>query len=228
MAYRSVSVSADGNSIVGAQWDSSSTLWAAPAGSPDAARQITTGFMDGGHGLAILPDNRIVYTGNHAENWDLFIADMDGQNMRQLSFDGRFHDSPTACENGQSVVYATDSLGVEHLWKLDLKGGPPVQLTKGAGESDPACAPAGDTIYYIGRLSGGQNAIFKMSLAGATTVQLSEQPPVDGPCVSPDGKHLLFGAARKDGARVYLTLSTASGKVESEYPVPSTVWYGMS
>ncbi|HUO15427.1 MAG TPA: protein kinase [Verrucomicrobiae bacterium] len=226
MAYRSVSVSADGNSIVGAQWDSSSTLWAAPAGSPDVARQITTGFMDGGHSLTILPDNRIVYTGDHAENWDLFIADMDGQNMRQLSFDGRYHDSPTACENGQSVVYATDSLGVKHLWKLEVRGGSPVQFTNGAGESDPACAPTGDTIYYIGRTSGGQKAIFKMSLAGSTPVQLSEQPPVDSPCVSPDGRHLLFAAARKDGARVYVTLSTATGKVESEYPVPSAIWYG--
>src|ERR1700733_4239553 len=72
MVYSSVSVSADGKSIVGTQWDSSSTLWAAPADSPDAAREITTGYEDGGHGLTILPDNRIVYTGNHAENWDLF------------------------------------------------------------------------------------------------------------------------------------------------------------
>jgi Tol biopolymer transport system component len=230
MTYRSVSVSADGKSIVGAQWDSSGTLWAAPADSPDAARQITTGYEDGGHGFTILPDNRIVYTGDHAENWDLFIADIDGQNMRQLSFDGRFHVSPTACENGQSVVYATDSLGAQHLWKLDLKTGSSVQITNGAGESDPACAPAGDTIYYIGRISGGQKAIFKMSVAGATPVQLSEQPPVDSPFVSPNGKHLLFATARKDGARVYLTLSTATGNVESEYPVPSTIsiWSGIS
>jgi eukaryotic-like serine/threonine-protein kinase len=227
MQYTSVSVSSDGKSIVGTQWDESSTLWAAPAGSPDLSRQITTGFMDGVHGLTILPDNRIVYTGNHAENIDLFIADMDGQNMRQLSFDGRYHDSPTACESGQSIVYSTDSLGVEHLWKLDLKSGSSVQITNGAGESDAACAPAGDTIYYIGRISGGQKAIFKMSSAGGAPVQLSEQSTVESPRVSPDGKHLLFTAARKDRARVYLTLSTATGKVESEYPVPSTIWYGI-
>ena len=228
MQYRSVSVSADGKSIVGTQWDESSTLWAAPAGSPDASRQITTGFIDGGHGFTILRDNRIVFTGNHAENWDLFIADMDGQNMRQLSFDGRYHASPTACEDGQSIVYSTDSVGVEHLWKLDLKSGSSVQITNGAGESDPACAPAGDTIYHIGRISGGKKAIFKMALVGSTPVQLSEQPPSDSPCVSPDGKHLLFATARNDSAGVYLTLSTATGKVESEYPVPSTIWYGIS
>jgi serine/threonine protein kinase len=225
MVYLSVSVSADGKSIVGTQWDSSSTLWAAPADSPDAAREITTGYEDGGHGLTILPDNRIVYTGNHTENWDLFIADMDGQNMRQLSFDGRYHNSPTACENGRSIAYSSDSLGVEHLWKLDLKAGSSVQLTNGAGESDPACAPAGDTIYYIGRISGKGEAVYKISVAGGAPVQLSEEPSVNNPCVSPDGKHVLFDTRRKDRAGVYVTLSTATGRVESEYPLPSTLWY---
>ena len=228
MVYTSVSVSADGKSVVGTQGDTSSTLWAAPADSPDAAQQITTGFMDGGHGLAILPDNRIVYTSDQAENWDLFIADMDGRNMRQLSFDGHYHESPTACDNGQGIVYSTDFLGMSHLWKLDLKTASAAQLTSGAGESDPACAPVGNTIYYIGRTPGGQEAIFKVPTAGGTPVQLSET--VGPPCVSPNGQHLLFMSARKDDTRVYVTISTATGKVESEYPAPSTTswWFGMS
>lgn len=156
------------------------------------------------------------------------MADMDGQNVRQLSFDGRFHDSPTACENGQSIVYDTDSLGVPHLWKLDLKTGSAVQLTNGDGESAPACAAAGDTLYYVGRISSGQSAIFKISVSGGAPMQFSEQPAVNTPCVSPNGEHLLFMTSRKDGARVYVTISTATGKVESEYPVPSTVWSGVS
>lgn len=208
----------------------SSTLWAAPTESPDAATQITTGHRDGGHGLTVLPDNRIVYTGDRAENWDLFIADIDGQNVRQLTFDGRFHGSPTACNDGQTIVYSTDSLGVQHLWKLDLKTGSSVQLTNGNGESDPACAPAGVTVYYAGQTPGGQTAIFKMSVTGGAPVRLSEQPQVGSPCVSPDGKHLLFGVVRKNGTWAYVTVSTATGKVESEYAMPSTTitWFGKS
>jgi eukaryotic-like serine/threonine-protein kinase len=228
MEYRSVSLSADGKSIVGTQWDPSSTLWAAPASSPDASRQITNGYMDGGHGLAILPDNRVVYTGKHAENWDLFISGIDGQNMRQLLFDGRFHNSPTACEKGQSIVYSTDSLGISHLWKLDLKSGSSAQVTDGAGESEPACSPAGDAIYYVGRISGEQEAIFKISVMGGAPVQLSEQSTVDSPLASPDGKHLLFAVAHKDGSLFYSTISLVTGKLESEYPQPSTAWLGLS
>ena len=53
-------------------------------------------------------------------------------------------------------------------------------------------------------------------------MQLSEHGEVGGPCVSLDGKHLLFVIVRKDGSVVYLTVSTATGEVESEYPNPST------
>ncbi len=228
LEYLSASVSADGKSIVATKWDDSSTLWAAPADSPDAARQITTGHRDGGHGLTILPDNRIVYSGDREENWDLFIADIDGQNVRQLTFDGRYHASPTACENGQSIVYSTDSLGIEHLWKFDLKIGSSVRLTNGAGESDPACAPAGDTVYFTGQESGGQRAIFRTSVTGGAAVRLSEQPQAGSSCVSADGKHLLFVAVNKDGTYAYQTVSTATGKVESEYPAPPTTSYVMS
>jgi eukaryotic-like serine/threonine-protein kinase len=225
MQYRSVSVSADGKSIVGTQWDESSRLWAAPAGSPDASRQLTGGYMDGGHGLTILPDNRVVYTSNHAESWGLFVTDMDGKNMRQLTFDGRFHDSPTACDSGQSIVYGTDSLGIQHLWKLDLKSGSSVQLTNGAGESNPTCSTTGDMVYYIGRISG-KPAVFKMSTSRSAPVQVSESEPAGFPSVSPDGKHLLFDVAHKDGSLFFLTFSTATGKLESEYPLPSTAWFG--
>jgi Tol biopolymer transport system component len=225
LQYRSVSISGDGKSIVATQWDESSNLWAAPANSPDAASRITSGHIDGGHGLTILPNNQVVYTTDHAENWDLFIVDMDGQNGRQLSFDGRFHNSPTACENGHSIVYDTDSLGVTHLWKLDLTSGSSVQLTNGIGESDAACALTGDMIYYRGKTSSGQERIFKMNMTGTAAMPLSDEPPIGPPHVSPDGKHVLFAASRKDGARVALTLSAETGKVESEYPVPPTTWW---
>jgi Tol biopolymer transport system component len=125
-------------------------------------------------------------------------------------------------------VYSTDSLGVAHLWKLDLKTGSAVQFTNAAGESDPACATAGDTVYYVGQNPGGQGAIFKVPGAGGAPVQLSEQTEVGAPCVSPNGEHLLFASRRKDGTRAYVTISTASGKVESEYPVPLTAWWGIS
>jgi Tol biopolymer transport system component len=111
--------------------------WLGPTSSSDSARQITSGTLDGQRGLCFTPENGIVYAGDHSQNWDLFMADADGGNVRQLTFDGHFHNSPTVYANGQSVVYDWDIRGVSHLGKLDLKNGSSVQLTNGLGDSPP-------------------------------------------------------------------------------------------
>jgi hypothetical protein len=53
------------------------------------------------------------------------VADADGRNVRQLTFDGR-HDQglPAVCDGGRAVVSPiTDFDGKNHLWKLDLQSG---------------------------------------------------------------------------------------------------------
>ena len=112
-------------------------IWLGPTSSSDSARQITSGTLDGQRGLCFTLENGIVYAGDHSQNWDLFMADADGGNVRQLTFDGHFHNSPTVYANGQSVVYDWDIRGVSHLGKLDLKNGSSVQLTNSLGESPP-------------------------------------------------------------------------------------------
>jgi Tol biopolymer transport system component len=86
-------------------------------------------------GIAWTPQNRIVYSTNPFDNWDLFIVDADGSHAQQLTFDKQFHGQPTVCDQGRSVVYERDAAGSSHLWRLDLHSGASTQLTNGFGES---------------------------------------------------------------------------------------------
>jgi len=92
--------------------------------APDQARQITSARLDDQIGLTWTADNRIVYVADHSDNWDLFITDADGQNSRQLSFDGHYHSNPAVCDSNRSVIFDTDFAGSFHLWKLDLQTAP--------------------------------------------------------------------------------------------------------
>jgi hypothetical protein len=112
-------------------------IWLGPTSPSDSARQITSGTLDGQRGLCFTPERGIVYPGDHSQNWDLCKADADGGDVRQLTFEGHFHNSPTVCANGQSVVHDSVTRRVSHLWKLDLKDGSSVQLTTGLGKRAP-------------------------------------------------------------------------------------------
>jgi eukaryotic-like serine/threonine-protein kinase len=232
--YSSVAVSSDGHSLASVQHDLSSALWAGPANAPDNVRQITQGHFDGMDGMAYTFDGRIVYTGDHSTNWDLFVADSDGANSRQLTFDGHFHQNPSVCNDGRTVLYSTDFGGTSHLWKLDLLTGASSKLTDGPGEAFPQCAGTGDGVFYLGQTADGSNAIFKVSIASGQSVRASDRvpngPPVrisDRVSVSPafvshDGRHLIFASVRKDGQGEALVVSTQTGALESKTDIPPT------
>jgi serine/threonine protein kinase/Tol biopolymer transport system component len=212
-SYVSASVSADSRTMASVQQNLASSLWVGAANAPDNARQVTSGRFDGMKGLVWTPDNRIVYTGNHSENWDLFVADADGGNVQQLTFDGHYHESPTVCDGGRAVVYSTNFDGANHLWKLDLQSGVSTKLTNGLGETGPACQGTGQWVIYTGQVPGGSSYIFKTPISGGAPVRFSDRPG-GGAFMSLDGRHVAMGSQDKNGTIVGVMVSTVTGAQE--------------
>ena len=220
--YISVAVSSDARLIAAVQQNRLSDLWTGASSAPDTVRQITTGRDDGLRGLTFSPDGRVVYSGNHSQNWDLFMADPDGENSRQLTFDGRFHESPAVCDHGRNVVYTTEYDGVPHLGTLNLRTGTSSKLSTGGGELQPSCTAAGDWIYYWGQVAGGTFYVFKMPVSGGTKVRLSDRAALSPPTLSQDGRHIVFIAQRPDGRIVAANISAETGDLELEKDIPPT------
>ena len=219
--YLSVSVSRDGGMIASVQRNSASAIWVGASDAPDRARQITSGRWDGMRGFAFAPNGEVVYSGDHAENWDLFLADPDGGNMRQLSFGGD-HATPTVCEGGQSVVYSASIDGPAHLWRLDMRGGAPVKLTNGQGETDTVCDASGRWVFYWGQSAGGPSYVFKLPLPAGSATRLSDRIAVYWPIISLDGKHVLFASIREDGTISVVAVAAETGNLEFEVSVAAT------
>ncbi len=220
--YLSVAVSGDGRAIASVQMNITSSLWVGPAGAPDNAQQVISGRLDGNVGMTFTPDNRIVYGGNHSQNWDIFRADADGSNGHQLTFDQHFHWSSAVCDHGRSVVYSSDFDGGSHLWRLDPKTGASSKLTSGASELLPSCGGDGDWVFYWGQVAGGASYVFKIPAAGGTPIRVSDRVALSPPFASLDGRHVLFVTPRKDGMVVVASVSTEKGVTESELPAVPT------
>jgi serine/threonine protein kinase len=220
--YLSVAISADGRTIVAGQRNISSELWAGPINSPDSLQQITSGRLDGLDQTAMTPDGRIVYAGNHSGNWDLFIADANGQNSRQLTFDNRYHRSAAVCDDNRTLVYASDFSGAEHLYRFDMQTASSTPLTNGPGESFPTCRGAGPLVFFSAHLADGADLIEKVPIAGGSAIKVSDRLAVSPAFLSLDGRHLAFATPRKDGHVVLLVVNAETGAVENEAEVPPT------
>ncbi len=226
--YLSVSVSADGRTIASVQMNISSSVWIGPADAPDQAKEVISGRLDGNSGMVFSPENRILYTGNHSQNWDIFIADADGTHARQLAFDQHFHGTPAVCDHGRSIIYHSDPEGTNHLWKLDPQTGSSTKLTNGAGELVPSCGGDGDWIFYWGQVAGGTSYVFKMPASGGAPVRVSDRIALSPGFVSLDGQHVAFLAPRKDGTLEIALVSADKGTPEAAVPSPTTFDFSVS
>ena len=217
--YLSVSVTADGRTIAAVQRNDSSGIWVGPGDSPDKAKQVSSGRMDGASGIAWTHDGRILHASNHMENWDLFVMDEDGRNERQLTYKRQYHGSPSVCEGGRSVVYAegAQGQGISHVWKLDLQSGATKQLTNGLEEVSPVCAEPGGWIVYWGLGEDRKGHVFKIPAQGGEAVKVDERAADTFPLiVSADGRRVEFVAIGKAGETVWAEASIETGKAESE------------
>jgi dipeptidyl aminopeptidase/acylaminoacyl peptidase len=87
---------------------------------------------------------------------------------------------------------------VPHIWRQDVGGGAPVQITFGDGESTPRWSADGKTILF---LRGGQ--IYLMAADGGEARQLTKHStnisPALPPSWSPDGSTIYFAATDAPG-----------------------------
>jgi eukaryotic-like serine/threonine-protein kinase len=220
--YLSVALSADAHTIAAVQRNLTSDLWTAPAGNPDAGRQITFGRTEGINDFTITPGNHIVYTANHAGNWDLFISDFDGGNARQLSFDNRYHTSPSACEDGRTVIFGSNSALGDRVWKIDVQTGVSSALTNGPSESFAMCGGIGASVFYLEQ-GNGSSFVFKLPLAGGPPVRLSDLTAFSPPFPSMDGRHVAFASPGKDGKVFLAVVSADNGALEAQPTIPDTL-----
>jgi hypothetical protein len=139
------------------------------------------------------------------------VADADGGNVQQLTFDGHFHESPTVCDSGRAVVYSTDFDGANHLWKLDLHSGVSTKLTNGLGEWHPVCQGTGQWVMDTGQVPGGSTYVFKTSISGGAPVRFSDRA---GGVASSGWPSPVHGIPGKNGTTVGVTVSTLTGAQE--------------
>lgn len=108
---------------------------------------------------ALSPDGRnLIYTvtrydmAENIGNTSLYIRTAEGNSAR-LTDDGGNDSSPSWNANGQTVYFLSDRSGSTQLWRIQVAGGSPVQVSNIEGGIESyGMAPNGKRLFYVKRV----------------------------------------------------------------------------
>jgi Tol biopolymer transport system component len=234
--YAGVSVAPDGRSFVTVRNERRATIWTMPLDDASKAVAVTTEASadDGAHGIAWMPDGRIVYTTEAGGNPDIWIMRADGSGRVQLTSTSGQDVSPKVTSDGKYIVFASDRDGGIRAWRMAPDGSGATRISQDIVARARAYPSADGKWVYYSEQSGdirrapieggaGEKAISDDLLK---RLSASMPPEFHEPMLSPDGTllagHYLDDASR--GERVAL-VPIAGGEVRLLNTVPpSATW----
>jgi Tol biopolymer transport system component len=215
-------VNADGSGKV--KLDLPTGLWGEPYLSPDGKK------------VAFITDDEFL-------NGNIFVADVDGQNLRQLTkygddpFEKRsrleervgvLDDGLTFSPDGLTVLYISEEFGSQDIFSVNVDGTGKTRLTAFAGydELTPVFLPGGEEILFEAHGRGEEAGIWVMNADGSGKRRLFAGFGTDVLAVSPDGKKLAYADCRGDERGAYVANLDGSGRFKIADEGPS--WLSLS
>jgi serine/threonine protein kinase len=187
--YYSLTLTADAQSLVAVQTDPVSNIWVAPEGDAGRARAITSGrnVQEGHYGLAWTPDGKLVFDSDVKSKASIWIVKADGSDLQSVTNGAADDFMPEVSLDGRQIAFAS-ARNAFQVWRMDIDGGNPKQLSQGTGAPTFSISPDGRWLVYSLFIGG----ICKVSIDGGTPIELIAKGNLRYPQVSPDGKLLAY------------------------------------
>ncbi|HNT78614.1 MAG TPA: FG-GAP-like repeat-containing protein [Anaerolineae bacterium] len=174
--------------------------------------------------MTAAPDSlsgRIVFYSERAGAPDIYRMNADGSDLRQLTDDPAYDDSPALSPDGTRIAFLTsrhDLTGAfpdlaYELYVMDSDGSHPRRLTTTpAAENHPAWAPDSRRISFDADYDGdGYAEIYVMDADGGNVTRLTANQANDQFADwAPDGKSLAFTSDRAGGYDLYVMAADGS------------------
>lgn len=136
---------------------------------------------------------------------ELFIADYDGANERQLTNNGSINISPFFSPDGKDVYFTSYVDGDPQLYKVKVENAKVSRVADFPGLiAAPSLSPDGDKIACV-LTKDGNSEIYVLDLEGRVIKRLTHHRAIDSaPSWSPDGYSLVFSSDRTGRPQLYI------------------------
>lgn len=179
---------------------------AAPTDASGNLRQISFTREGADFDLDIHPAGKfLIYASTrHRHTADIYMKNVDGNTVTQLTNDPANDVMPAISPDGKSFAFASDRGGSWDIYIQNVAGGQPIQITSSpAQELHPSWSPDGRTLIFssLGHKSEGQWEMVVVDVANPAKRRFIGFGLF--PKFSPDGAKIVFQKARFRGTRLF-------------------------
>lgn len=186
-------VGADGRGRRALLADPRAQFWG-PAWSPDGTQVVFTKSVP-----AVVSPGSIPA--------ELYIADSDGANLRQLTTNGRNNYLPAWSPDGRQIAYVSGGRGgfdTHEIYVINVDGSGDTNLTvNDAQEYGVAWSPDGSTLAF-GSKRDGEMRIYTMNPDGSEQQSLPTPAAGQAPWWSPDGRQMVYTVESEGNSDIYV------------------------
>ncbi|MFQ5453600.1 MAG: Tol-Pal system beta propeller repeat protein TolB [Candidatus Zixiibacteriota bacterium] len=148
---------------------------------------------------------KIVYIKQLSKAKELFLADYDGANERQLTNTGSINISPFFAPDKDYIYFTSYMNGDPQLYKVNINSLKISQVASYPGIiAAPAISPEGNKIACV-LSKDGNSEIYVLNLKGKVIKRLTRHRAIDtAPTWSPDGRMIAFSSDRSGSPQIYI------------------------
>ena len=193
-----LTVSSSGHRLIYVQGSTNINIWQLDLQGPRAQAHKLIVSSAAQESPSISPDGRrIAFESNRNGNIEVWVCDVDGSNVLQLTSFGVATGTPRWSPDGGRIAFDSRFGGESNLYTVDPAGGIPAKLNIDVSDSSmPGWSPDGKWIYFMQGDDTDEPSVWRVPSRGGHAVQLASAPAAT-PLASPDGQYVYFFRKKK-------------------------------
>ena len=183
-----------------------------------AAHEFSDAITQAVTGLPGFASSKLGFVAGSVRVQELYLADMDGYNAREVTHDGVICGSPSLSHDGAKLAYTSYKSGYPDVYVIDLASGARTRVAFFPGiNSGPDFSPDGSRIALT-LSKDGNPEIYTMSIDGGSLTRITRTRGAEtSPSWSPTGDQLVYSSDDRGSPQLFI--SNASGVSDMDHLV---------